>query len=253
MKIIGHMQQMENIEEPVDFLDKVNIRLDKRFSLRGLFRRLFIPLRIKIPLELAAAAVVIAVMVYLGGVKEPEQLYQITVTENDIRMPEDEDIDGTFGGARTSPEKSHASKDKLHEMGGDTQKSDKSGEDLEKTETRGDRLISGAIKSQKIEVEETVVGVSDMREAAAKKGPKREISIEETIRSLGGKVVETEYLEGTNTPARMILEIPVGKFESLMQELIRMGKIQAPPTEIKKQATDLIRVELIFQRPEPQK
>ena len=92
--IIEHMQQMESIEEPADFLEKVNTRLDKRFSLGGIVRRVFVPLRIKIPLEVAAAAAVIAVIVYLGGVKEPpQQQYQITITESDDRLLLDSDIE----------------------------------------------------------------------------------------------------------------------------------------------------------------
>ena len=89
---------------------------------------------------------------------------------------------------------------------------------------------------------------SELLELRAKKGLKGETSLKETIRSLGGKVIEAEYLEGTEKPKRMIIEIPAGNFESLIQELIRRGEIKAPPTEIKRKANDLIRVELIFQR-----
>jgi hypothetical protein len=318
--IIEHMQQMESIEEPVDFLEKVNTRLDKRFSLGGILRRLFKPMRIKIPLEAAAAAVVIAVIVYLGGVKEPQPQYQITITESDDRLLLDDEsgiseeialprgavktgefeklesdakVFGSTVTRESAPEEIASEKPvtdtpkskRVDHLGfapagsesketADTPKP-KESDTRESAPADGEpvRPVTDTPKPKEADTKESPPAESDLEESKivppkpaasgkrieksdittfrAKKGPKGEAPLKETIKSLGGKVIEAEYLEGTEKPKRMIIEIPAGNFERLIQELIRRGEIKAPPTEIKRKANDLIRVELIFQRSNP--
>jgi hypothetical protein len=281
---------MESVEEPADFLDKVNARLDRDFSKGGIVRRLFRPWRIKIPLEMAAAAAVIALIVYLGGVKEPEPLYQITITESDELSYEDYDAEKPETGKfkATTP-----TEDAIHitEQGADLpstsleEKRDKKGEakiEAAPDEPEPDKIAREAQKSVPAEGKrEKTDGItpkaapaervldktsivfkestpvmrglekSEKIRAMSTKGPKREVSLQDAIRSLGGNVIEVEYLEGTEIPLRMLIEIPVGKFESLIQELTQRGELQAPPAQIKRKADELIRVELIFQRSAP--
>ena len=83
-RIIGHMNQMESIDEPADFLERVNARLERRFSLAGAFRRLFVPLRIKIPLELAGVAAAVVLIIYFAGIRNDRTLHEITVSMDEI-------------------------------------------------------------------------------------------------------------------------------------------------------------------------
>jgi hypothetical protein len=325
IKIIEHMGQMESIEEPADFLDKVNARLDRRFSMGGIFRRLFRPWRIKLPLEMAAAAAVIALIVYLGGVKEPEPLYQITITESDERLitgygsekseimelegaaPAEDATDASEKLAVGEPRPDPAAMDKaLNDAGRSSQTEkrdinekdaavresepakrvrDKKGDAVRKeapAEHEPDKITGGADKPAPPETkrdkidrftrgdapaespleetriilrESTLVSVTTERfktsRAAVEQSTIKEAPLQDAIRSLGGKVIETEYLEGTKIPTRMLIELPVGKFESLIAELTKRGELQAPPGEIKRKADELIRVELIFQRSSP--
>ncbi len=269
MKIIGHMQKMERIEEPADFLEKVNARMDRRFSPGGIIRRLFRPMGIKIPLELAAAAAVIALIVYLGGVKEPKPLYQITITESEMPLVASDDlreseeaeipvsapIDSKLF-AQTA-EEPPPEQDKADKTEGVKRYSAPAVSETKKISGTAEKSVSDERKLDKTSdaARESAPAAEQLHYGKAatrgKKGPAGEPSLQKTIRSLGGNIIETEYLEGTDTPARMIIEIPVGKFESLIQELVRRGEIQAPPTEIKRKADEFIRVELIFQRPKP--
>ena len=80
VKVIGHMNHMESIDEPADFLNKVNARLERESTWKEFVHRLFFPLKIKLPLELAAAAVVIALIIHFSGIGDAPPLYEITMS-----------------------------------------------------------------------------------------------------------------------------------------------------------------------------
>jgi hypothetical protein len=321
-------------------MDILNARMDRRSTSGGIIRRLIQPVRIKVPLEMAAAAIVIALIVYLGGVKEPKPLYQITITESEERLhvgdgglksetmalegtapaedavditekgsvgeskPAKGDLDKALNGAARIPppakgdidEKSGVIREPAPSEGKRDKKSGAVREDtpaerdtdkiasvtqkhasgkLEKTDgikhepapletaqdkidgfTRGAAPADSLLEETRIILRESTLVTGMMEELGAaqpamERAPTKEASLQDNIRSLGGNIIEVEYLEGTETPVRMLIEIPVGKFESLIQELKKRGELQAPPTEIKRKADELVRVELIFQRVAP--
>lgn len=284
VNIIGHMQKMERIEEPADFLEKVNARMDQRVSSTGLMRRLFLPLRVKIPLELAAAAVVIAVIVYLGGVKEPQQLYRITVTEREtpVAVKEADESGHADAAGKSAPEERRTGKkgspipqtppaqekpietkglEKESAPAAQAPEADKAAVLTAKPEPPAPKLekardstrVLVTVTDEHTGAERMMTDYAGAEKSAIRsiKGPAPQPSLEETIHSLGGDIIEAEYEEGTHNPERMIIEIPVGEFESLIRVLARMGQIQSPPTEIKRKADERIRVELLFQHPTP--
>ncbi|MBW2557035.1 MAG: zf-HC2 domain-containing protein, partial [Deltaproteobacteria bacterium] len=53
IEMVEELHAMDPVEAPADFLEKIHERMDSRFSLDRIIRKLFIPFRIKIPLELA--------------------------------------------------------------------------------------------------------------------------------------------------------------------------------------------------------
>ncbi|MFH1792001.1 MAG: zf-HC2 domain-containing protein [Candidatus Omnitrophota bacterium] len=57
------MGGLEKVKAPADFLVKVHERLERRSEFEGIMRRLFVPVRIKVPLELAAVIAVIFIVV----------------------------------------------------------------------------------------------------------------------------------------------------------------------------------------------
>jgi hypothetical protein len=59
------LNTLEPVEPPADFLEKIHQRMEPRFDLNRILRKLFVPFKIKIPLQLAAAvaASILVVMV----------------------------------------------------------------------------------------------------------------------------------------------------------------------------------------------
>jgi hypothetical protein len=81
VKIIGHMNQMESLETPEFFVEKVHERIEKSKSLKRLVKRLFYPLRIKIPLELAGVAAAALLVIYIVGIQGKQHVYELAYAQ----------------------------------------------------------------------------------------------------------------------------------------------------------------------------
>ncbi|MFC1576273.1 zf-HC2 domain-containing protein [Candidatus Omnitrophota bacterium] len=59
---------LEKMKAPADFLEKVHERLERRFSFEKLMRTLFVPIRIKVPLELAGVMATLLLAFFVGRI-----------------------------------------------------------------------------------------------------------------------------------------------------------------------------------------
>ncbi len=66
-RVISFMKTMDDRAAPSDFLAKLNTRLEEERPGGGILRRLFYPLHIKLPIELAAAAAALVLVFYFAG------------------------------------------------------------------------------------------------------------------------------------------------------------------------------------------
>ena len=71
-EMVEELHAMDPVEAPADFLEKIHERMDSRFSLDRIIRKLFIPFRIKIPLELAAAATITILVFFVFNIQQKE-------------------------------------------------------------------------------------------------------------------------------------------------------------------------------------
>lgn len=198
-RIVGYMSQMESLETPEYFLQKVKKRLEKPFSFERLKRRLFVPLQIKLPLELAGITVVLMLVVHFSGVLEKRHLYDVVFSMRAQAIPEiqEEEQPGERRGEKG-------------ERGG------KKGE--EKRERGADVTDTGKRQEKKGESE---------------KGEKKGENLEEIISSLGGRVIKSEYRKDRNILENLIIEIPIDSYQAFFQKLEKLGEIQKPYPVIK--------------------
>ena len=77
VKIIGHMSQVETLETPESLLAKVHERIEKPSFLRRLINGLFVPLKIKLPLELAGVAAAALLVIYIVGIRGKQHVYEL--------------------------------------------------------------------------------------------------------------------------------------------------------------------------------
>ncbi len=106
--IAKELGSLDQVKPPADFLEKIHERMEPRFGIDRLIRKLFVPFHIKIPLELAAAATVAILVVLVLNIQQPEfQMMQIPKASKSQRFaekPKEDRIKSTFKKENESPE-----------------------------------------------------------------------------------------------------------------------------------------------------
>jgi hypothetical protein len=91
--LVSELNQLEPVKPPHDFLDQIYERLEPRSWLDTIVKKLFFPLRIKIPLELATAAVMAVIIVGVIGIQNKEksvrQPPRISITRSAVEKEQD--------------------------------------------------------------------------------------------------------------------------------------------------------------------
>jgi hypothetical protein len=70
--MIEELNALEPLKAPADFLEKIHQRMEPRSNFSRLFRKLFVPFKIKIPLQLAAAATASILVVMVLNLQKSE-------------------------------------------------------------------------------------------------------------------------------------------------------------------------------------
>lgn len=75
--MVEELATLEPVRAPADFLKKIHERMEPRFRLHRIIRKLFVPFHIKIPLELAAAATMAILVIAVLNIQQAEKIAQI--------------------------------------------------------------------------------------------------------------------------------------------------------------------------------
>ena len=87
--VVEELGALDQVKPPADFLEKIHERMEPRFIINRLIHKLFVPFHIKIPLELAAAATVTILVVFVLNIQQPEiQMMQIPTASKSQRLAE---------------------------------------------------------------------------------------------------------------------------------------------------------------------
>jgi hypothetical protein len=91
--LVSELSRLEPVKSPHDFLDQIHERLEPRSWLDTIVKKLFFPVRIKLPLELATAAVMAVLIISVIGIQNKElstqQPPQISITRSAVEKKQD--------------------------------------------------------------------------------------------------------------------------------------------------------------------
>jgi hypothetical protein len=244
-RLIGYMKSMETVDEPEGFLEEVKAGLEKRFSWANLFRRLYSPPLVKIPLELAVVALILVVVVRMPGIGGGPELYEITFA---------------FDSRKDVPvvEKAEPERIKLEGQALDLSITSTEVAATEKREKRGPEEAEGKASSavpkkaapapaeRKLDSDESlqeeelspasdsdaIIEIPEQRSypmgalgKGGKKGGDEEEPLRGVIRSIGGKIIEFEYDEGRTRLIALTVEIPAERYHVFLHELDKLGDV----------------------------
>jgi hypothetical protein len=83
--MVQELNALEPVKAPSDFLEKIHQRMESRSTFSWTFRKLFVPLKIKIPLQLAAAATasILVVMVLSHQKSEYQKMQPLKASKSE--------------------------------------------------------------------------------------------------------------------------------------------------------------------------
>jgi hypothetical protein len=216
--LVEELKSLEPVQAPEDFLDQLHERMIPRFSHRRMLRALFVPSRIKIPLELATALTA-AIMIFsiltiqqsetevaglhekvgagrameqVGGMEKPIEV--VLVLE---KMDIVEQKPGSLG--ESAPSLSPKA----------------SGQILRKTPTEGENRSASQARSP-----------APLSESVA--GDRAVSQIRSLIEMAEGRVISTEDDSGGGLPTILVAEIPSKNYAMFLDGLASMGKFVSP-------------------------
>jgi hypothetical protein len=235
--LVHELGSLESVAPPSDFLDQLHERMEQRSPFSKILRTLFVPMRLKVPLELAGAAAMAVLVLSLFSIQQdrfraPEAPVSITQEQ----VSEKASLESSHQGL-----KDEAFKPQRAYRTATAEKPLQKKEPIELAlvvrralplETPG----PGAAMQAAPAPNEKVGGMAAKTEAALRVHPEADESDNDLLLSLtgivervGGAVVSVEYEKDSNKPLSIHAEIPSGHLTTLYNRLCELGDLQSVP------------------------
>jgi len=262
--LVKELSALESVGAPKDFLDQVHERIEPRFSLGKIIRTLFVPARIKIPLELATAAAMVVLVLAILNVQQPKQRTVdvpgvsrelIAGKKPDVAPAKPTTKKDTFQSEPSleavavqpleresapielalvlTPEVSSRAYAPSEAM--EVAQAQRKGEG--ETRVFMDAPPKAKMKMGAVHQEKGASGLPPTEIAALKDETKPSPSyvdqtlskVKNVIELAGGKVVSTEHSKESGQPPSLHAEIPAEHYSAFCEELRKLGNLQSTP------------------------
>jgi len=231
--LIKGLGALDTVKPPGDFLERVHERVKGDSLLEKIKRLLFIPARIKIPVEMAALATTAVLVFIVFSLIQPGS--RITDThpgagDSRERTP----IQLALSLEPGTKEEPISSENVVFVTSGSGMERKAPPEFLFRADPHEGELVDqdGSVEKEKPSSVQPDEAVTRIKEISS---------------FLNGKILSVEYEEGTGVPGYITAEIPVTKYHTFLQRIERMGTFQSPTPSLKDKELQriLIRVQII--------
>lgn len=240
--LVQELSSLEPVEAPEDFIDKLRERMESRFQFRKILRMLFVPARIKIPLEFATVAVMAVLVFFIVHTQEakkqfldmPEGTPTVRLAKKHMGKPSQPDF-------KREPYQAKPS------LNGVT-----SEQPAEETKIIELALLLETDAAGKAYTPRAAIEAESRPEKEAKTNEKEggvnEIlsSVKHLIALAKGHVTSVEYEKEAERPQSIYAEIPAEHYRSFSEKLARIAPLQAPPPTVSDKDQKMIRVRIRF-------
>ena len=279
--LIRELGSVESIKAPDDFLEKLHERLEPRFSFRKIMRILFVPGRIKIPLEFATATAMAVLIFSILYIQQPEKMIQ-GVPENSthVKVTEKTSMDtvspsGKGASFKSKPvpgkatEQQPAKKREIIELTlllekEGTGKAYTPGESIEAAPARqrdAERPRTARLAAPKAEMKtdtlrrkKQVTGIAEEERPVIEEETRASLSslhdtfikVKEMIMLAEGRTLSVEYEPNTERPKSIRAEIPAKNYKTFYDKLNRLAILQTSPPTISEKDQGTIEIRIRF-------
>ncbi len=270
---LKQMNSLPKVKAPEDFLKKVHERIERRSAFEKIMRTLFVPVKIKVPLEVAAMAAAVILIVSTIGIKKPAE--QLAYAPKPDHAPKSEMAFNGFAnqpvadkklaeaeGGRGDAENVYANKERISAS---LEFSDKIAAQAPAAESKPVELalLVGAVKGNVFTERGREEKASEERvyeERALEKGksvPQAEMAqarrpyltealskVKNQVELAQGKVTNVEMNKDTGMPQYIDAEIPAAGYPAFIGKLAGIGVLQEPILKEAPQGLETVRVRI---------
>ena len=253
--LVNKLGSLESVAPPKDFLNQLHERMEQRSWFSKILRTLFVPMRVKIPLEFAGAAVM-AILVFslLHVQKDHYRVAEAPVSLKQERVAEKGALDSLGKGL-----KDEAFKPQLAYKTATAEQPPEQKEPIElalvmKRALPPETYAPGAAMEAAPAPKEKMRRSPAMREAVPSAQPETDKRDDDflprltgVVELVGGKVVSIEYEKASNRPESIHAEIPAEQFNTFYNRLRELGDLRSAPRSVtgKEQGVLPVRIRLL--------
>ncbi len=240
---VEELGSLEKVQAPEDFLQKLHERIQPRFNFKDIMRKAFVPMRIKLPLELAGVTVTALLMIAIfNTMKRSEQILI-------VNGPEEESTELALKGeVATMPApltKRIASRLILEEKPIELYcfiESDKKIVEREQS-VLGGTFYNGVKEKSAVELEREE---KEEEIFTPQHSDRILLKVKNLIEHAEGKILSVEYEKEKDLPQSITAEIPAKNYTLLLEKLGEIGKLQKPLPSITREGKKSVPVRIKF-------
>lgn len=279
--LISELGSVESIKAPDDFLEKLHERLEPRVSFRKIMRILFVPGRIKIPLEFATATAMAVLIFSILYIQQPEKMIQ-GVPENSthVKVTEKTSMDtvspsgkGASFKSKPVPGKATAQQPakkreiieltlllekegpgKAYAPGESIEAAPDPQRDAERSRTARLAAPKAEMKTDTLRRKKQVTGFAEEERPVLEEEPRESFSglhdtfikVKELIMLAEGRTLSVEYEPHTERPKSIRAEIPAKNYKSFCDKLNRLAILHTSSPTISENGQGTIQIRIHF-------
>lgn len=267
--LVQEMGSLESLEAPGDFLEKVHERIEQRSKLGQILRKLFVPVRIKVPLELATVTVMAILILAVVNFQQPikQEIAHSPLDSDRLICAKKAKVDAVQPTPKMEAYKPIPSFEKTTAELSETESKIIELVLLAKTESfssayapsaakglaQTSRKRTGTIDEERMDVSsyaETGISRQAVSTAETKsREVKQEKRADDTllkvrglIERVDGKIISIEYEKQTEQPQSIHLEIPTKHYNSFCDGLRDIALLQTTPSPISEKDQKVIQI-----------
>jgi flagellar biosynthesis GTPase FlhF len=247
-RLVQGMRSLPSVKAPPDFLDQLHKRMERPSKISELWSRLFYPLRVKIPLQLAGAAVIALVLFSILPLQQSSlKLHSKTEQEKkaeDTAYYADESRGAGRAAApvqkAVTPEPAKVTREVALNLKRQVRTKAATAEP-----SAAQAPASPAVQEmQRQKLAARAPAKEDKKEEALEKESESVLSINKAIEAAKGKALSVEYHRQTGRPEFVHAEIPAGQLPIFYAKLRELGDLQVSPETGTEKDSDTVQIKI---------
>jgi hypothetical protein len=250
--VVKGIGSLESLKAPADFLDQLHKRMERRSRISEIREWLFYPLRVKIPLQLAGAAVMAFLIFSILPVQQTplrldsksapekraeEKAYDVDESKEIKRAGRSEAL--VQNAAIPAPAKDRETREVALNL--KKQARAKAFPEPSAAPAPAQPAVS-EMQRQKLATGAPLQ--EDKKEDQLEKESESVLSITRAVETAKGKVLSVDYNRQTGQPESIHADIPAGQISLLYEKLKELGDLQVSPETRTEKDSELLRVKI---------